>query len=407
MSIVYIQCDARYNEFLLKTIEGREVIGRTIDKVRKICDFPIISSIVDCEQNKELVDYLRNKCGISVALSSQEDVNKRFLDAVMDTSDYVIRVAGDQLLLSENYSKIILDQMIEGGYEFFYEETINNSILPDIILADSLRNNKSKLYEADRYFTNLLKDNNIRRLKITMPSVFLNCRANDYLGYIFSKQIIENNLDIFDLTSNLVRHLNSKHCDVYTSGILTSWMLGGSSVEFFYDLNAEIRPWWCEAAANLVRQRICNLKGLNVFEWGSGNSTLFWERYADKVISIEHDKSWCEKMKLQISKQTEIKYYELEYGKDYCNAICNEEGTFDIILIDGRDRVRCAKNCICKLSKNGVVIWDDTERNYYDEGIMFLKEKGFKQLELTGIMPGGLAKQYTSIFYRDNNILEL
>lgn len=69
MSIVYIQCDARYNEFLLKTIEGREVIGRTIDKVRKICDFPIISSIVDCEQNKELVDYLRNKCGISVALS--------------------------------------------------------------------------------------------------------------------------------------------------------------------------------------------------------------------------------------------------------------------------------------------------------------------------------------------------
>ena len=36
-----------------------------------------------------------------------------------------------------------------------------------------------------------------------------------------------------------------------------------------------------------------------------------------------------------------------------------------------------------------------------------LKEKGFKQLELTGIMPGGLAKQHTSIFYRENNILEL
>lgn len=407
MSVVYIQCDARYNAYLLKIIKGREVIGRTIDKVRKICDFSIIASVFECEENKELVDFLTNDCGVSVILSSQEDVNKRFLDAVMDFSGYVIRIAGDQLLLNEDYSKMILKQMFEGGYEFFYDETLNNSILPDIILADSLRHNKNKLYDANRYFTNLLQDDNIRRFKITMPSVFLNCRANDYLGFIFSKQIIENDLDIFALTNNLAKHINSKYCDIYTSGILTSWMLGGSSVEFFYDLNAEIRPWWCEAAANLVRERICNLKGLNVFEWGSGNSTLFWERYADKVISIEHDKSWCERMKLQISRQTEIKYYELEYGKDYCNAICNEEDTFDIILIDGRDRVRCAKNCICRLRKNGVVIWDDTERKYYDEGILFLKGKGFKQLELTGIMPGGLAKHHTSIFYRDNNILEL
>ncbi|UXE63192.1 MAG: hypothetical protein KA717_11320 [Woronichinia naegeliana WA131] len=54
-------------------------------------------------------------------------------------------------------------------------------------------------------------------------------------------------------------------------------------------------PWLVFAAIDFLED--LDLKGKKVFEYGSGGSTLFWLRKGANCVSLEHDRSWYEKMK--------------------------------------------------------------------------------------------------------------
>lgn len=404
--VVYLQCDSRYNEYLLKEINGKKVIEYVVEKIKRIGEFPIVTSIYACDDNRELIDFLKEFGGISVIESKEEAVTKRFFEAIEGYDGYVIRVCGDQPLLDSEQAGELLRKI--DGYDFFYEETIANCVLPDIVSIAKLKEKCNEILNVSRYYHALVNDNTIRRFRYGARTILHRCRTCDFLSFSFVKRVIENNLDIYELGNALVKRLNAYHSNLYVNGILTSWMLGDSAIEFFYDINGKISPWWCEAAVNLVREKIQNLANLRVFEWGSGNSTLFWSDYAKEVVAVEYDRAWYEKVKSILPRNASVRYCELEYGGSYCKNIAETDGQWDIILIDGRDRVRCAMNCVEKLSANGVIIWDNSDRSYYGEGYKFLKECGFRRLELSGILWGiPEVKDYTSIFYRDNNLFEL
>jgi len=58
------------------------------------------------------------------------------------------------------------------------------------------------------------------------------------------------------------------------------------------------------------------------------------------------------------------------------------------------------------MNYHGVIIWDDTFREYYSSGFDYLSEKGFKRMELKSVVymtPG--YGHTTSIFYRKDNCL--
>jgi spermidine synthase len=78
---------------------------------------------------------------------------------------------------------------------------------------------------------------------------------------------------------------------------------------------------------------------------------------------------------------------------------------YDVIIVDGRDRVNCCKQAVAALSKNGVVVLDDSERDFYSPGIAFLKKQGFKELAFSGISPGLFYYKTTSVFYKTDNCL--
>ncbi|MGZ3778662.1 MAG: FkbM family methyltransferase, partial [Mucilaginibacter sp.] len=83
------------------------------------------------------------------------------------------------------------------------------------------------------------------------------------------------------------------------------------------------------------------------------------------------------------------------------------EESFDIIIVDGRDRVNCCKQAVDALSPTGVIVLDDSEREFYREAVDFLLKKRFKQLAFTGISPGLFYRKATSVFYKDVNCLEI
>jgi len=156
-------------------------------------------------------------------------------------------------------------------------------------------------------------------------------------------------------------------------------------------------PWVTYSFIDFIKERLNRQH--TVFEFGSGNSTYFYAKYAGVVVSVEHDKEWYDKIVSTKPENSEMIFCELIRDGDYCRVPLKLEETFDIIIVDGRDRVNCCKQAVSAVSENGVIVLDDSEREFYREGITFLKNKGFKELALTGISPGLFYRKATSVFF--------
>jgi len=162
--------------------------------------------------------------------------------------------------------------------------------------------------------------------------------------------------------------------------------------------NKEPIPWWSYSFNDFFIPKL--KKDISIFEFGSGNSTIFLESKVNKIISVEHDKNWYDKMKKKLTK-TKLIYRNLD--DNYPKVILEFNEKFDLIIIDGRKRVKCIKNSILKLSDEGVLILDDSHREYYKAGIEYLLENRFKHIYFSGVSAGTYKKKYTSIFYREHN----
>ena len=162
-------------------------------------------------------------------------------------------------------------------------------------------------------------------------------------------------------------------------------------------------PWITYPAIEFIKRRI--QPSMSVFEYGSGGSTIWWANRVREVISVEHDRDWFEKVRESLGSRATISQIDLEYGGAYAKEIQKYESRFDIVVIDGRDRANCLKNCLPALKPSGVVILDNSERPEYTEGIVFMKANGFRSIEFVGLSPIVNIKNQTTIFYRDDNVL--
>ena len=172
------------------------------------------------------------------------------------------------------------------------------------------------------------------------------------------------------------------------------------------DVNGKPIPWLTYSAIDFIKTRI--KFNINVFEYGSGNSTLYFADKVKNVVSVEHDELWYSKMKMKCSSNKNISLHLRELKDDsYSKSIYEFDQKFDLIIIDGRLRVKCAKNATNAISENGIIIFDNTERDYYSDGINHIKENGFKCIDFFGFIPIYSTPSQTSIFYRKNNIFDI
>lgn len=171
------------------------------------------------------------------------------------------------------------------------------------------------------------------------------------------------------------------------------------------DGNGEALPWVTYSFIDFIRPRLD--KTMSIFEYGSGSSTLFYAKRVKRVVSVEHDEAWYQKIVKNKAQNAEMIFSKLEPGGDYSKKAASLGEKFDVVIVDGRDRVNCCQNSIHALSPEGVIVLDDSERPEYAKGIAFLKENGFKELSFTGISPGLFYLKATSVFYKTNNCLNI
>jgi hypothetical protein len=171
------------------------------------------------------------------------------------------------------------------------------------------------------------------------------------------------------------------------------------------DQNGNPIPWMNFPVVRILEERLT--KDLNLFEFGSGYSTLFYAKKVKAVSSVEYDEKWLNIIKLQVPDNVNIIFKREDVDGDYCRAIGETGDQYDVVIVDGRDRVNCIKQSISALSLKGVILLDDSQRERYKEGIGFAKSHGFKALNLEGLKATGTEVDRTTIFYREGNCFDI
>ena len=160
-------------------------------------------------------------------------------------------------------------------------------------------------------------------------------------------------------------------------------------------------PWVTYSALNFLTKHLPPRP--RVFEFGSGHSTMWWSLRAEKLISVEHDRKWFDLMKGQLPEMVDYRFVELVEDGAYSRAALQSGAQFDVISVDGRDRVNCIKHSISTLSAHGVLILDNSDRLRYVPGIETLKASGFSRIEFIGNGAMNGKPWETSVFYRPNS----
>ncbi len=175
-------------------------------------------------------------------------------------------------------------------------------------------------------------------------------------------------------------------------------------------------PWISFSAIDFLENIIT--KDMNVYEYGSGGSTLFFARRAHTVISTEHDRNWYGKVHDDINNKgllnCEVRLFEpvkilsassqdagdpdsyssggKEYDgmsfKNYASSIDSyPDAHFDIIFIDGRSRPSCFKHALRKVKEKGFIVLDNAEIPHYVHIHNSLNNGAWSKHDFLGLFP--------------------
>jgi len=140
-----------------------------------------------------------------------------------------------------------------------------------------------------------------------------------------------------------------------------------------------ILPWITDGAVTFLDGFIGTFEKEKpkVFEFGIGNSSLYFLQRGCSVTGVDHDTEWAKKVRATselfgLGKRLNISIAERPYYRSYTG------NGYDIISIDGRDRVKCLEYVVnCEWKSGSILLLDNTERVWsgrYSEYIGLLQD---------------------------------
>jgi len=196
-----------------------------------------------------------------------------------------------------------------------------------------------------------------------------------------------------EVSANLIPGLNY----LQVSGWLNSIAQGKP-------VNAENQPipWYTYPAIEFIEDKVKS--HFSVFEFGAGQSTLWWGARVKQVISIESDESWFNQIHQEMPQNVQLNL-ESDQQK-YADFIWQyPDEYFDVIIVDGINRNQCLENSLTKVKSNGLIIFDNTDDCRYDLSLGLLSSQGYQRIDFWGLIPGYVYKNCTSVFFKSTEIL--
>ncbi len=176
-------------------------------------------------------------------------------------------------------------------------------------------------------------------------------------------------------------------------------------------------PWLVFGAIDYLRENINS--DMNVFEYGSGGSTIFFSNRVKHIHSVEHDTKWFNIASQSLSGggRTNIRYQlvtphedpefsvkKISNPLDYISSrseyaglsfeqyvrIVDEypDASIDLLVVDGRVRTACIQHGMKKIKIGGALLLDNAERKEYLAPFPELMDrKKWKLLKFIGHFP--------------------
>jgi len=155
-------------------------------------------------------------------------------------------------------------------------------------------------------------------------------------------------------------------------------------------------PWYTYPAIEYLNT--IDLRDRHVFEFGSGNSSLFWADRASSVTSIEHDAPWFETIKK--STRANQTLLLVEDREAYVDSLRASGRKYGVIVVDGERRERCARAAIDALEDDGFIVFDNAD--WWPGATALLRAADLIQVDFTGFGPANQYVWTTSLFLRRN-----
>ncbi len=153
-------------------------------------------------------------------------------------------------------------------------------------------------------------------------------------------------------------------------------------------------PWYTYAAIEFAKQ--LDFSDKEVFEFGSGYSTVFWGGRAKTVVAVEHEKEWYDRMLPEIPRNVDYRF--VAEPDRYPRLILEYPGLFDVVIIDGELRPDCVEPALEKLRDDGLIIVDNAD--WFPGICSMLRAADLIQVDMQGPGPINPYARTTSYFFR-------
>lgn len=162
-------------------------------------------------------------------------------------------------------------------------------------------------------------------------------------------------------------------------------------------------PWYTYPAIEYLSQ--FDYASKKIFEFGCGYSSAFWAARAQKVTSIEDKETWFAKWQQEFNAEN-LEIRLRDEGEQYENAIFEDGEKYDVIVVDGKRREKCATVAVKALVDGGIIILDDSDRintsEEYRKAVSALKAADLIQVDFYGFCPMNCYTKTTSVFLSRN-----
>jgi precorrin-6B methylase 2 len=170
--------------------------------------------------------------------------------------------------------------------------------------------------------------------------------------------------------------------------------------------NSEPIPWLTYPAIKFIESKLEFLNNVDLLEYGCGGSTLWWAKNHINVFSIEHNVDFYKKIKKENIDRVTLILRSSEHGI-YQSSAYEFNRKFDVIVIDGIQRLECIENTINLEKESTIIILDNSHREELKTAYEKLINRGYKSIDFFGPTALSPYESCTTIFYRKKNLMRI
>ena len=168
----------------------------------------------------------------------------------------------------------------------------------------------------------------------------------------------------------------------------------------------EAIPWISYPAVDYLRKIV--KPETRVFEWGSGGSTIFFALLGARVSSMESSLSWkkiidegLQKQPEEVLRRIDMRFVPAEESpqkmQEYIDEVA-KGGPWDLILVDGWERVRCIETARAHTAPGGVILLDNANLAHYKDVPQIMA--GFERIQFPGFGPSRMWPTQTDAYIK-------